>query len=68
MWLNIDMKNKLPPCVYILCNGHNIEKCEVIRETRDFVTLKILSTGQGTRLRRSKIYLSEEEITKTRTH
>ena len=60
-------REKLPSVVYIICNGRNIEKCEVIRETKDLITLKILSTGQGTRLRRSKIYLTELDANKA-TH
>lgn len=55
------MKNTLPSFVYIVCNGIFIEECAVIRETRDFVTLRIISTGQGLRVRRSKIYLTEKE-------
>lgn len=55
------MKNTLPAFVYIICNGIFIEKCAVIRETRDFVTMRIVSTGQGLRVRRSKIYLTEKE-------
>lgn len=57
-------REKLPSTIYIICNGRNIEECEVIRETKDLVTLKILSTGQGTRLRKSKIYFSEQEANK----
>lgn len=54
-------KKTLPGYVWIICNNSFIEKCEVLRETRDLITVKIMSTGQGTRLRRSKIYLSEDE-------
>lgn len=57
-------REKLPSVVYIICNGRNIEECEVLRETNDLVTLKILSTGQGTRLRRSKVYTSKDEAEK----
>ena len=57
-------KKTLPPCLCIICNNSYTEKCEVLKESRDFITLKILSTGHGTRLRRSKIYLSEEEAEK----
>ena len=55
------MKNTLPVIVYIICNSIFIEKCTVLRETRDFVTLQINSTGQGLRVRRSRIYLTEKE-------
>ena len=55
------MKNTLPAFVYIVCNGIFIEKCVVIRDTKDFVTLRINSTGQGLRVRRSRIYLTEKE-------
>lgn len=58
-------REKLPSLVYIICNGHNIEECEVIRESNDFTTLKILSTGQGTRLRKSKVYINKEEAMAT---
>ena len=59
------MKNKsLPSLVWIICNGRNVEEAEVIRETNDLITLKILSTGQGTRLRRSKVYLNREQAEK----
>lgn len=54
-------KKTLPAYVWIVCNNSYTEKCEVLKESRDLITLKILSTGQGTRLRRSKVYLSEEE-------
>ena len=57
-------REKLPSIVYIICNGKNIEECEVIRETNDLITLKILSTGQGTRLRRSKVYIDKNEAEK----
>ena len=65
------MNNTLPVDVYIICNGIFIERCTVLRETRDLITLRIVSTGQGLRLRRSKIYLSEreaEEAIKNKTH
>lgn len=55
------MKRELPNCVWIICNGHNIEMCEVLRETKDMVTLKIVSTGQGTRLRKTKVYKTKQE-------
>lgn len=55
------MKRELPSIVWIICNGCNVEMCEVIRETKDMVTLKILSTGQGTRLRKTKVYRTEQE-------
>lgn len=58
-------KKTLPPYVWIICNNRYTEKCEVLKESRDLITLKILSTGQGTRLRRSKIYINEEEANKT---
>lgn len=58
-------KKTLPPYVWIICNNSYTEKCEVLKESRDLITLKILSTGQGTRLRRSKIYINEEEANKT---
>ena len=35
--------------------------CEVLRESKDMVTLKIVSTGQGTKLRKTKIYRTEQE-------
>ena len=57
-------REKLPSIVYIICNGKNIEECEVIRKTNDLITLKILSTGQGTRLRRSKVYIDKNEAEK----
>lgn len=57
-------REKLPSVVYIICNGRSIEKCEVMKETKDLITLKILSTGQGTRLRRNKIYLTELDANK----
>ena len=57
-------KKTLPSFVWIICNNSFVEKCEVLKETRDLITVKIISTGQGTRLRRSKIYISEEEANK----
>ena len=35
--------------------------CEVLRESKDMVTLKIVNTGQGTRLRKTKVYRTEQE-------
>lgn len=55
------MKRELPSCVWIICNGRNVEMCKVLRESKDMVTLKIVSTGQGTRLRKSKIYRTEQD-------
>lgn len=55
------MKRELSSCVWIICNGRNIEMCEVLRESKDMVTLKIVSTGQGTRLRKTKVYRTEQE-------
>lgn len=49
---------------YIICNNREVEECEVIRETGDMLTLKILSTGQGTRLRKTKAYHTEGEAKK----
>lgn len=55
------MKRELPNCVWIICNGRNVEMCEVLRESKDMVTLKIVNTGQGTRLRKTKVYRTEQE-------
>lgn len=65
MCFNKGMKRELPNCVWIICNGHNVEMSEVLRGSKDMVTLKIISTGQGTRLRKTKVYRTEQEAVST---
>ncbi|SEW38323.1 hypothetical protein SAMN05216413_2633 [Ruminococcaceae bacterium KH2T8] len=59
-----DNKYSRGDIVYVVSNGIYIMKMEIISISGDFYTLRSVDSGAGTRLKKHRIYATEEEAQK----